>query len=174
MNKIKSIWTTITGSVSSIIPLFFACCKTGACASVCVSPVASLFGISSASFTASPLFDAIVPLLLALSAISFTISYYNLYVIPKRTDCNSDCNCETPQDKRKVTISKWIFWVGLIVSIFFFSYFEIQKYKAENAPTESSTTIQNNHSESLTNDSLNSTDTATVQKKCCSSGSKCE
>jgi hypothetical protein len=174
MNKIKSIWTTITGSISSVIPLFFACCKSGACASACVSPVASIFGISSASFTASPLFNAIVPLLLALSAISFTISYYNLYVLPKRADCNNDCNCDTPQNKRKEKVSKWIFWIGLLASIFFFTYFEIQKYKAENVPAESSMTIQNNNPETSANDSLNSADTTTVQKKCCSSGSKCE
>ena len=99
MNKIKSFWTTITGSISSIIPLFFTVCKSGACGAVCVSPIASLFGISSAGLIASPLTQSLFPLLLAISAVSFTVSYYKLYVLPKlATNCNTDC-AELPNKK---------------------------------------------------------------------------
>ncbi len=180
MKKLKSSWTTLSGSISSIIPLFFACCNTGACVGVCASPVASLFGISSASFSASPLFNAIVPLLLAFSSVSFTISYYNLYVLPKRAalgkDCTNDCACDTPQDVRKVKISKWIFWIGLLASIFFFTYFEVQKYKAEKELTETSACVSESDTDTtlVAMDSLKTIDSTGVKKKCCSDNTKCE
>lgn len=96
MNKITSFWTTITGSLSSIIPMFFNVCKSGACGAVCVSPIASILGISSASLIASPLVLSLFPLLLVISAVSFTVSYYKIYVLPKyaTTNCNTDCACE--------------------------------------------------------------------------------
>ena len=95
MNKFKSIWTTISGSISSIIPMFFTVCKSGVCTVACVSPVASILGISSASLIASPLTQSLFPLLLVISSVSFTISYYKLYLLPKyETNCNSDCACE--------------------------------------------------------------------------------
>lgn len=135
MNKIKSIWTTITGSVSAAIPLFFAVCKSGACTAVCVSPIASIFGISSASLTASPLMKSLFPLLLVISAVAFTISYYKLYVLPKyasATSCETDCGCDTPQKPLHKTFPFWSFWVGLVASIVFFTYFEVQNYNSEN------------------------------------------
>ncbi|MBC5834386.1 hypothetical protein G6N05_07625 [Flavobacterium sp. F372] len=143
MNKIKSIWTTITGSVSAAIPLFFAVCKSGACTAVCVSPIASIFGISSASLTASPLMKSLFPLLLVISAVAFTISYYKLYVLPKyasATSCETDCGCDTLQKPLHKTFPFWSFWVGLVASIVFFTYFEVQNYNSETqkvtTPTE--------------------------------------
>lgn len=98
MNKIKSLWISITGSLSSIIPLFFTVCKSGTCGAVCVSPIASLLGISSVSLIASPLMQSLVPLLLVISAVSFTISYYKIYVLPKQqSSCDVDCTCDTPK-----------------------------------------------------------------------------
>lgn len=172
MNKLKSIWTSITGSLTSIVPLFFACCKSGACIGVCASPVASLFGISTAGLANSPILNAIVPILIALSAVSFTISYYSLYVLPKYNNCNTDCDCDTTaKSNRKEKISKIIFWVGLVASIFFFTYFEVQKYNANNSSAE----IQKTEccSEN-TNDSLNSPSQADTLKPCCSEEKKCE
>jgi hypothetical protein len=142
----KSFWTTITGGLASAAPILFSVCKGGACVGVCVSPVASLFGISSATVAASPIVSALEPLLIAISAVSFTISYYSLYVLPK-LNCNTPngCACEpTAKEKRKVKINKAVFWIGLILSIGFLSYFEITKYQAatnaQNASTECSTT----------------------------------
>lgn len=132
MKKLKSFWLTLTGSVSSVVPVLFACCKSGACVGVCASPVASLFGISRASIAGSPLMSALEPLLIAISAVSFTVSYYTLYVLPKYATCNTgaDCACgPTNAEKRKVRLSKSIFWVGLIASIIFITYFEYQKYQ---------------------------------------------
>jgi len=133
MSKIKSIWTSITGSVSSGAPLLFACCKSGACVGVCASPVASLFGVSAAGFASSPWMDAAVPLLIALSAVSFTASYYKLYVLPKFAPaCDTDCGCDTAKPSMNTKVSKAIFWTGLVASIGFFSFFEYQKFQANN------------------------------------------
>ena len=167
MNKLKSIWTTITGSISSIIPLFFACCKSGACVGVCASPITSLFGISTASFTASPVFGAIVPLLLVLSAVSFTISYYDLYVLPKLAACDTNCTWDPALDKQR-NISKWIFWIGLVASTFFFTYFEVQRYQNEKASAiKTQEIIKNLKSNQI------ATDTTEVSA-CCANGSTCE
>lgn len=142
MKSKKTIWTTITGGLASVAPILFSVCKGGACVGVCVSPAASLFGISSATIVASPIVSAIEPLLIAISAVSFTISYYSLYVIPK-LNCNTDgaCACEpTDKEKRKTKITKAIFWLGLVLSIGFLSYFEITKYQsATSENTECST-----------------------------------
>lgn len=133
MKKLKSLWLTITGSLSSIAPALFACCKSTACVGICASPVASLFGISTASIAGSPLMTALEPLLIAISAVSFTVSYYTLYVLPKYNNCNTkgDCGCApSAKEIRKAKVSKSIFWVGLIASVLFLSYFEYQKYQA--------------------------------------------
>lgn len=144
MNRLKNLWTTIVGSVSSIFPLFFAFCKPGgACAVACASPIASLFGISSASLAATPLMKSLYPLLLVISAVSFTVSYYRLYVLPRykasnATGCDDACACDTGKDDKQLKLSKYIFWIGLLASIVFFSYFEYQNYKlnTEKAQTE--------------------------------------
>lgn len=128
----KSIWTTITGGLTSAAPILLSCCKSGACIGVCASPIASLFGVSSAAIASSPLVNALEPLLIAISAVSFTISYYSLYVIPK-FNCNTGASCDCAPDekaKRKTKINKSIFWGGLILSIVFLSYFEFSKYQA--------------------------------------------
>lgn len=144
MKAKKSFWASITGGFTSAAPILLSCCKSGACVGVCASPVASLFGVSSATLANSPLISALEPLLIAISAVSFTISYYSLYVLPKLNNCNTPegCACEpTAKEKRKVKINKAVFWIGLILSIGFLSYFEISKYQAATAAnTECSTT----------------------------------
>ena len=160
MKTKKTIWTTITGGLASIAPILFSVCKGGACVGVCVSPVASLFGVSSATIASSPLVNALEPLLIAISAVSFTISYYSLYVMPK-LNCNTQgaCGCEiTDKEKRKTNITKAIFWIGLILSIGFLSYFEYSKYQAANnteaCQTECSTDVSSESSCSEACDSL--------------------
>lgn len=154
MNKFKSIWTSITGSISSVIPVLFACCKSGACVGVCASPITSLFGISTAGLVSSPWFGAVEPILITISAVSFTISYYNIYVLPKYTNsCETDCECNnTTDNKKQEKISKMIFWVGLIASLVFFTYFEVQK-----------------HQNSIQKVSIESSEEA-----CCAEGESCE
>lgn len=128
----KSFWTTLTGGLASAAPILFSVCKGGACVGVCVSPIASLFGISSATVAASPIVSAIEPLLIAISAVSFTVSYYSLYVLPK-LNCGTPggCACEPgAKEKRKLKINKAVFWIGLMLSIGFLSYFEVTKYQA--------------------------------------------
>jgi hypothetical protein len=137
MKAKKTIWTTLTGGLASLAPILFSICKGGACVGVCVSPVASLFGISSATIAVSPIVNALEPLLIALSAVSFTVSYYSLYVLPKLNNCNTKeaCACEpNEKESKKIKITKVIFWLGLILSIGFISYFEYQKYQSANAP----------------------------------------
>ncbi len=140
MKSKKTIWTTLTGGLTSAAPILLSCCKSGACVGVCASPIASLFGVSSATLASSPIVSALEPILIAVSAVSFTISYYSLYVLPKFS-CNTNnesCDCgPTEKEKRKEKLNKFIFWFGLITSIGFLSYFEIQKYNAASAsPTE--------------------------------------
>ena len=141
MKGLKSLWTSITGGFSSAAPIVLSCCKGGACGGVCISPIASLFGDSSASIVTSPIVGALEPLLIAISAVSFTVSYYSLYKIPK-LNCNtpSGCDCEpTAKEKRKVKISKAVFWIGLTLSIGFLSYFEYSKYQAATIAQECTT-----------------------------------
>ena len=138
MENKKTIWATITGGLTSATPILLSCCKSGACVGVCASPIASLFGVSSATIASSPIVSAFEPLLIAISAVSFTISYYSLYVFPKFA-CNTGSSCDcgpTEKEKKKTKITKAVFWIGLILSIGFLSYFEYSKYQmATTEPT---------------------------------------
>jgi hypothetical protein len=142
VNKLKDLWTTIVGSMSSVLPLFFAFCKPGgACTVACASPIASLFGISSASLTATPLMKSLYPLLLIISAVSFTVSYYRLYVLPRykksnTTGCDDACACDSGKVEKQLKTSKYIFWIGLLASIIFLSYFEYQNYKLNSTKAQ--------------------------------------
>ena len=141
MKAKRSIWTSITGGLTSAAPILLACCKSGACVSACASPIASLFGISSAALVSSTWIGVIEPILIAVSAVSFTVSYYSIYVIPRFATCGpADCACEpTASEKRKNRIAKFVFWFGLFVSIGFLSYFEYRKYQETNVPVECGT-----------------------------------
>ncbi|MBL7935346.1 MAG: hypothetical protein JNM51_06020 [Bacteroidia bacterium] len=141
METKKSFWTSITGGLTSAAPILLSCCKSGACVGVCASPIASLFGVSSATISSSPLVSALEPLLIAISAVSFTISYYSLYVLPKLNSCSTGNSCDcgpTDKEKRKTKITKAVFWIGLILSIGFLSYFEYTKYQAVTNTVECS------------------------------------
>lgn len=174
MNKLKSLWLTLTGSLSSVLPILFSCCKSGACIGVCASPITSLFGISTATMLASPLINVLEPILISISAVSFTISYYTLYVLPKYS-CNTGdaCNCApSANEKRNTKISKYIFWIGLIASISFLGYFEYQKYAANiNAASSSNATCGENPSSNCC--PSDSTRAITSDTASCSSGSNC-
>ncbi|HRH09861.1 MAG TPA: hypothetical protein PLU73_00025 [Bacteroidia bacterium] len=130
MKQKKTIWTSITGGLTSTAPILLSCCKSGACIGVCASPFASLFGISSSALASSPIVSALEPVLIAVSTVSFTISYYSLYVLPKLNCATGDCACEPDEkEKRKTKMAKIIFWLGLVLSLSFLSYFEYNKYQ---------------------------------------------
>jgi hypothetical protein len=191
VKKIKSFWLTISGSISSIIPLFFTVCKSGACGAVCISPIASILGISSATLIASPITQSLFPLLLVISSVSFTISYYKLYVLPKLTEyntCNSDCNCENPKQTKQYKISLYTFWIGLLASVFFFTYFEYQNYKAnsslvnkQNVEIKNATSDDSLNTEipcCISSEPSNKTKVKPVkeieEKACCTGDQKCD
>ena len=50
--------------------------------------------------------------------------------------CATDCGCDTPKKPLHKTFPFWSFWVGLVVSIVFFTYFEVQNYNSEIQKTE--------------------------------------
>ncbi|MES2760920.1 MAG: hypothetical protein V4677_01890 [Bacteroidota bacterium] len=169
MESKKSIWTSITGGLTSAAPILLSCCKSGACVGVCASPIASLFGVSSATIASSPLVSALEPLLIAISAVSFTISYYTLYVLPKLASCGpGDCACEpTAKEKRKVKINKAVFWIGLILSIGFLSYFEVSKYQAATAASVECSTTECTPGE-CSEETETSCDSLSCDRKTCS------
>jgi hypothetical protein len=168
MKKFKSIYTTLSGSISSIIPMFFTVCKSGVCTVACVSPIASVLGISSAGLMASPLTQSLYPLLLVICAVSFTVSYYKIYVLPKyaTTNCETDCACEPTKNSFQQKFAVWTFWIGLLASIFFFSYFEYQNYKANVATKELKKSVQKSK--------IPLTDSAESEEPCCGEGESCE
>ena len=136
MKAAKTVWTSVTGGLTSAAPILLSACKSGACVGVCASPITSLFGISSASLVSSPVMGVIEPLLIAVSAVSFTVSYYSLYVLPK-FGCGTAGSCDcgpTAKEIRRNKISKGIFWAGLFLSLGFLGYFEYSKYQSENNP----------------------------------------
>lgn len=169
MNKFKSIWTSLSGSISAIIPMFFTVCKSGVCTVACVSPIESLLGISSAGLMASPITQSLYPVLLVICAVSFTVSYYKIYVLPKysATACANDCDCELAKNSFQQKFVVWIFWIGLLTSIFFFSFFEYQNYKAN---TIAKTTIKTEQKINV----INQKDSTKVDAPCCSEGETCD
>jgi hypothetical protein len=169
MSLAKSIWTSLSGSVSSIIPMFFTVCKSGVCTVACVSPIASILGISSASLIASPLTQSLFPVLLAISAVSFTVSYYKLYVLPKyAASCAPGCECAPTKKTFQQKFALGAFWIGLLASTFFFSYFEYQNYKANTAPKAAIVASPN------TNETNTITPADTTEAPCCAEGQTCE
>ena len=176
MNRLKIVWTSIVGSISSIIPLFFTVCKSGACGAVCVSPIASILGISSASLIASPWMQSLFPVLLVMSAVSFTVSYYNIYVLPKySSNCDTNCACDsTSSSSVQQRVSVWTFWIGLLASIFFFSYFEFQNYQSNvSAQNNAKNTECQLPQTDTTINNVTSIDRSATDKPCCSGNSKC-
>jgi hypothetical protein len=170
MSKIKAIGTTLSGSISSIIPMFFTVCKSGVCTAACASPIVSLLGISSASLIASPITQSLFPVLLALSAVSFTVSYYKLYVLPKyakASACDTDCNCAPPTNTFQRKFAVATFWIGLVASTFFFSYFQYQTYKANTAVAVAAPQT------ATPNATTPATDSTASEEACCSGGGSC-
>lgn len=175
MKNKKTIWTSLTGGVSSAAPILLSCCKSGACVGVCASPIASLFGISTASMISSPWMAALEPILIAVSAVSFTVSYYSLYVLPKSSCGTDSCACEPdPKVLRRARLNKAVFWGGLLASLFFLTYFEYTKYQeTHSTPVECSTSSCATPQEACCSDSDSTACAANETTEACDSVSSC-
>lgn len=77
--------------------------------------------------------------------------------------CETDCGCETPQKPLHKTFPFWSFWVGLVASIVFFTYFEVQNYTS-NSETQKVTAVVEK--------SVPAAEKAA--EPCCASDAKCE
>jgi hypothetical protein len=119
--------------------------------------------------------QSLFPLLLVLSAISFTVSYYKLYVLPRYAtagSCGADCGCVTPKKSFQQKFSIYTFWIGLVASTFFFSYFEYQNYKAN---TENKLMASTSECCATATDSTDSTTISSdTTSSCCAGGGTCE
>lgn len=137
MKNLKSIIPAISGSLGAAAPVLLTCCKSTACIGVCASPVASLLGISTAGLASSPLLNVFEPVFIAVSAVSFTISYYRLYKVAQPVSCATaeDCGCSPSLEKEKRSLkrSRRIFWLSLAASVLVLGYFEFQKYRRDSA-----------------------------------------
>lgn len=118
------------GGAASVFSVLASCCGIGclsACAPVCAAPLASLLGFSSAAFLSSPVWKNLQPVLIAISAVSFTVAYCSLYKPgTKNGDClGTACGCTDQAQARqgkRLRLAKAVFWISLIVSVGLFAY----------------------------------------------------
>jgi Trk-type K+ transport system membrane component len=116
--------------------------------------------------------QSLVPLLLVISAVSFTVSYYKIYVFPKKVaSCDTDCACDTPKKSKQEKFAVWTFWIGLIASIIFFTYFEFQNYQT-NSIAKQTTEVEKCATNPKTINTVS--DTTKTKTPCCASDKKCE
>ena len=122
MTDKKSLRASISGIGSSLLPVL-GICGGGACAAACgiaiVTPLASILGVSSAALSAWT--AKLLPVFIAISAVSFTVAYYSLY--NKKAACNPD-SCDTSCDSSpKAGENRWakpVFWIGLLLTLAFY------------------------------------------------------
>lgn len=125
MKKIKTNIISFFAGIASLIP-FLGSCPGAACAScggACVTTVVSIFGISLSGFVATEVFEIIQPILIALSAVLFTVAFYSIYKKPKLNHCESGtCKIHPKSSKKAEFITKAVFWISLIASIVLFAF----------------------------------------------------
>ncbi len=112
----QTIKTTFSGIGTSILSTIGICVGGGACGIACIAPMASLFGVSVTSITV--LTSTMLPLLTALSAIAFTIGFFNLYGRKQSTCCDESAHSDN--QSRNNRFVKPIFWIGLLLTIGFY------------------------------------------------------
>jgi len=138
MKRTKQILTTISGSFAALIPLLGTCpgVACAGCGGACIAPVVSILGISVTGFFATQLWDVLQPFFIALSAILLTIAYFNIYRKPKEIDhCNSQsCTLKNKDQKKNTAFVKFLFWICVVLSIIFFSYFIYKKNSSVQVP----------------------------------------
>lgn len=130
MKKIKTNIISFFAGIASLIP-FLGSCPGAACAScggACATSAMSVFGVSLSGFVSIEIFDIIQPVLIAFSAILFTIAFYSIYKKPKFDHCKSEtCKIHPYRSKKSELITKMIYWISLIASIILVAYFIITK-----------------------------------------------
>jgi hypothetical protein len=90
-------------------------------------------------------------------------------VLPKyAAACAPDCACGPTTKTFQQKFAIGAFWIGLLASIFFFSYFEYQNYKANTAPKASIVSPSNLPTTNT------STASDTTEAPCCAEGQSCE
>jgi len=118
MTEKKSIKATLSGVGASSVSLLGICCGSGACVATCgiacATPIASIFGISTAGL--STWSTNLLPLLTAISAVAFTVAYYALYNKKEDACCDDSCSPTTGNRWAKPT-----FWLGLLLTLGFYA-----------------------------------------------------
>ena len=127
MNSKKTLWTTFTGSISSIITFIATCCGPGCigvCGTGCILPVATILGISTSGIFASVWWEVLQPIFMVISAVFFTVAYYTIYRQPKlQNSCCGENDLKINQKiMKKNRLLKYFFWIALIISIDMFVY----------------------------------------------------
>jgi len=139
MTEKKSTKATLVGVGASSLSLLGVCCGSGVCVVTCgvacATPIASILGISTAGLSA---FNSnFLPVLTAISAVAFTIAYFSLYK-KKEENCCDDDNVATVSSKRNRWI-KPVFWVGLLLTIGFYTKVIAENYVPNDVCCEQTT-----------------------------------
>lgn len=119
----KSLWVSAAGLLAALPSLLVSCCGAGCagtCGIACLAPVASLLGVSIAGILGSPAWKALQSILIAVSAVSFTVAYYALYKRPTPGAACSGRDCGGPVANVKTTpaqVAKFFFWVSLVIGV---------------------------------------------------------
>jgi hypothetical protein len=106
-------------------------------------------------------------------------------VLPKyatASACNTDCACAPPSKSKQYLFSLYTFWIGLLASIIFFTYFEYQQYQTSTSlstnqlSSESSVCCTEGEPCDTTNtDGVEqAAQVASEEKPCCEGDKKCE
>ncbi len=123
----KTLWGSIIGGIASLFSLLAAggASCLGICGPICAAPLASLFGLSVAGSSASPVWKGLQPILIAVSAVAFTVAFFSLYRNTNKLEGCTDtsCGCKGAGDKKhRQRLAKTIFWISLAAGICFIVY----------------------------------------------------
>lgn len=106
---------------------FLAGCPGLACAgcgAACFTPVLSIFGLSLSGLLVSGIWEVLQPLLIALSAVLYTVAYFSIYKKQAASEhCFAQaCNSQLAKSKQSGKAVKLFFWISLGLSVILFSY----------------------------------------------------
>lgn len=122
MRKWKILWMTFIGSMSSIVTFIVSVVGigcAGTCGAACIAPIASLLGVSSLGFFASSIWKDLQPVLIAVTAVAFTINYFIIFKKPTAEQECAGCFCsekEISGKRKKLKFIKVFYWVSVIIS----------------------------------------------------------
>lgn len=126
MKKYKEIVVTLFGGLATFFT-FLAGCPGLACAgcgAACFTPILSIFGLSLSGLLVSGIWEVLQPLLIALSAVLYTVAYFSIYKKQSVSElCFAQtCNSQLTKSKQSGKAVKLFFWISLGISIILFSY----------------------------------------------------